>query len=84
VTRAAAIARALAAFDDGRYLEDLARRVAIPTESQNPERLPDLARYLSDEMVPTFEAMGFHKVSEHAHEGYDRPTFIRMRKQLEG
>jgi len=59
MTREAAIARALAYFDEGRYLEDLARRVAIPSESQTPERLPDLERYLSEEMVPTFEAMGF-------------------------
>jgi acetylornithine deacetylase/succinyl-diaminopimelate desuccinylase-like protein len=59
MTRAAAVARALAAFDDGRYLDDLARRVAIPTESQNPERLADLERYLTAEMVPAFEAMGF-------------------------
>jgi acetylornithine deacetylase/succinyl-diaminopimelate desuccinylase-like protein len=59
MTRYAAVGRALAVFDDGRYLDDLARRVAIPTESQNPERLPDLARYLSEEMIPAFEAMGF-------------------------
>lgn len=30
----------------------------------------------------TFESLGFDKVSEHAHEGYDRPTYIRMRKSL--
>jgi GNAT superfamily N-acetyltransferase len=28
----------------------------------------------------TFAAMGFTKVAEHAHAGYDRPTFISMRK----
>ncbi len=59
MSRDAAIARALAAFDDGTFLEDLDRRIAIPTESQNPERLPDLRRYLSEEMAPAFEAMGF-------------------------
>jgi ribosomal protein S18 acetylase RimI-like enzyme len=30
----------------------------------------------------TFAAMGFVKVGEHAHEGYDHPTFMTMRKQL--
>ena len=28
----------------------------------------------------TFTAMGFTKVAEHAHAGYNRPTFISMRK----
>jgi acetylornithine deacetylase/succinyl-diaminopimelate desuccinylase-like protein len=37
----------------------LARRIAIPTESQNPERGPVLAQYLDDELQPAFEAMGF-------------------------
>jgi len=30
----------------------------------------------------TFEALGFAKTGEHAHPGYDRPTFITMRKDL--
>ena len=30
----------------------------------------------------TFEALGFNRVSEHAHEGYDHPTYIRMRRVL--
>lgn len=28
-----------------------------------------------------FESLGFSKTSEHAHEGYDHPTYIRMRKR---
>ena len=59
MSRDGCIRRALAYFDDGHYVLDLARRVAIPSESQNPDRLPDLARYLAEEMVPAFEAMGF-------------------------
>lgn len=58
MSRDAAVARALAYFDDGHYMEDLGRRVAVPTESQNPDRLPDLRRYLTDEIAPAFEAMG--------------------------
>lgn len=29
-----------------------------------------------------FAAMGFVKIADRAHEGYDRPTFITMRKNL--
>ena len=38
MTRKAAIDTALAFFDDGRYVEELSRRVAIRTESQKPEQ----------------------------------------------
>src|SRR5262245_205498 len=59
MTRAAAIARAESYFDSGAFKADLARRVAIPTESQNPERAQDLARYLETEMAPALEQLGF-------------------------
>ena len=58
-TRETVIERALADYDDGHYMEELRRRVAIPTESQNPERLPDLYRYLNEEIGPAFEGMGY-------------------------
>lgn len=59
MSRAAAIARAQSCFDSGQFRETLARRLAIPTESQNPDRLPVLTQYLEGEMRPAFEAMGF-------------------------
>ena len=59
MSRQATIDRALTYFDDGSYLDDVARRVAIPTESQDPCRIPDLYRYLTDKMQPAFEAMGY-------------------------
>jgi acetylornithine deacetylase/succinyl-diaminopimelate desuccinylase-like protein len=59
MSRAAAVARAEAYFDSGTFKSDLARRVAIPTESTNPERKEDLARYLSSEMMPALEQLGF-------------------------
>ena len=40
MTRTAAIERALEYFDGGRYTDDLARRVAIPTESKIPNVCP--------------------------------------------
>lgn len=57
-TRADAIATATALWDDGSFLADLARRVAIPSESQEPERKPDLARYLTEEIAPACAALG--------------------------
>jgi acetylornithine deacetylase/succinyl-diaminopimelate desuccinylase-like protein len=57
--RSGAIARADRHFDSGTFRETLARRIAIPTESQNPDRQPILAEYLEREIRPAFEAMGF-------------------------
>ena len=57
--RAAALAAATRSLDDGRFLADLARRVAIPSESQSPARAADLSRYLDGEMRPSLEALGF-------------------------
>ena len=37
----------------------LRRRVAIPTESQEPERAGELGRYLEDEIAPALAQMGF-------------------------
>ena len=59
MSRDKAVARAEAHFDSGAFKADLARRVAIPTESQNPERATALARYIEEEMRPTLEDMGF-------------------------
>ena len=46
-------------FDEGRFLADLGRRVAIPTESQNPARAAALNDYLENEMAESLEHMGF-------------------------
>jgi acetylornithine deacetylase/succinyl-diaminopimelate desuccinylase-like protein len=59
MTRAAAIEAAEAYFDDGRFTADLARRVAIATESQVEERASVLAAYLADEIAPSLERLGF-------------------------
>lgn len=58
-SREEAIHRSEASFDSGEFRELLARRIAIATESQNPERGKELAAYLHDEIQPAFEAMGF-------------------------
>lgn len=59
-SRAGAVARARAYVEGGRFEADLARRVAFKTESQKlPDSLPELHRYLADEMMPAFAALGF-------------------------
>ncbi len=63
-----ALNRAREHFDSGAFLDALAPRIAIPTESQIPERQPELYRYLEDEMRPEFEAM------EHEVQVYDNPV----------
>ncbi|MGX5734479.1 M20 family metallopeptidase [Bosea thiooxidans] len=59
MTRAQAIAHAQDYFDSGRLKSDLARLIAMPTESQNPERAPVLSEYLEREMRPLLESLGF-------------------------
>ena len=59
MTRDAVIRAATAYLDEGGFAADLARRVAIPTESQNPDRAGALADYLEKEMRGSLEALGF-------------------------
>jgi acetylornithine deacetylase/succinyl-diaminopimelate desuccinylase-like protein len=68
MNRDTAIAAARALLLDGPYLETLARRIAIPTASQDPESAPYLMAYLADEMLPDLEAQGF------VCEIFDNPT----------
>lgn len=59
-TRGGAIERARAYVEGGRFETDLARRVAFRTESQKlPASLPELHRYLDEEIAPAFARLGF-------------------------
>ena len=58
-TRHQTIAAAQAWFDGGHLQEELRRRVAHRTESQRPDALADLRRYLTDEIGPSLGALGF-------------------------
>ena len=68
MSRQAAIAAAEAYFDDGGFVRDLARRVAIPSTSQEPGRAQALAAYLDDEIAPALEGLGYR-----CH-GFDNPV----------
>ncbi|MFT6581187.1 MAG: M20 family metallopeptidase [Alphaproteobacteria bacterium] len=59
MSRAQAVERIEAYFDEGGFVEDLTRRVAIKTESQNPERHAVLHDYLNEEMGPLLDGMGY-------------------------
>ena len=59
MTRQAAIDRALEYFDAGGFEADLARRIAVPTESQRDDRAQAMDRYLAAELRAQLERMGF-------------------------
>lgn len=46
-------------FESGDFMADLARRVAIRTESPELDKRPELYRYLREEMAPYLEDFGF-------------------------
>ena len=59
--RTGAIDRALAYFDDERdgYFKELSELVAIPTESQNPARLPEMRAYLEGPIGTRLARIGY-------------------------
>ncbi len=59
MSRNAAIQHTQRYFDEGGFFADLARRVAIKSESQNPARGAELSAYLEVEMRPYLERLGF-------------------------
>jgi len=58
-TRNGAIGRAEKYFDDGGFLSDLQRRVAIPTTSQEQGSMPALQQYVSGEMTDSLQKLGY-------------------------
>ena len=59
MTRAQAMELAQVQFDSGEFRQTLARRIAMATESQNPQRASELSAYLDTELGPALETMGF-------------------------
>lgn len=58
-SRDTAISAAMEHLTSGRFETDLARRVAMPTISREAAHKPDLDRYMTDEMIPLYEKLGF-------------------------
>ncbi|MDT7674634.1 MAG: hypothetical protein QOD82_2536, partial [Pseudonocardiales bacterium] len=59
MNRATAIEFATEYFDSGNFQGDLARRVAVPTESQAPSSGATAHRYLTTQIIPDLERLGF-------------------------
>ncbi len=59
MTRAATLQLLTNSFDDGSFFDELARRVAIRTESQRPDRRDELSRYLDEEIRPALAGLGY-------------------------
>ena len=59
MTRNTAITHAAAYLDNGGFETELARLVAIPSESQTPVGLPFCHDYLTKMMIPAYQEMGF-------------------------
>jgi acetylornithine deacetylase/succinyl-diaminopimelate desuccinylase-like protein len=78
MSRDAAVNRATDHFDSSTFKADLARRVAIATESLNPERAGELDRYIETEMRPALEALGF-KCEVMRTPGVERPFLFGVR-----
>ncbi|MEL6983416.1 MAG: M20/M25/M40 family metallo-hydrolase, partial [Actinomycetota bacterium] len=87
--RNSAIAAIERYFDEGAYQDELARRVAIRSTAQEPQFRDQLDTYLTDEIGPALEAMGYrwsvHPNPDpaggpflvgHRHEADDRPTVL--------
>jgi acetylornithine deacetylase/succinyl-diaminopimelate desuccinylase-like protein len=66
-------------FDSGAFMQDLARRVAIKTESQIPESHPFLRAYLVDEIGPTLQQMGYDIQILENPSGVDAPFLVARR-----
>jgi acetylornithine deacetylase/succinyl-diaminopimelate desuccinylase-like protein len=64
MTRESAIVSVEAYFDQGHFFDDLARRIAIPSTSQDPDKRPALYAYLTEEIGPSLEALGY-RISIH-------------------
>ncbi|MDO5288803.1 MAG: M20 family metallopeptidase [Pseudomonadota bacterium] len=58
-TRADCLADAAAQFDEGQFLADLQRRVALRTESDQGTAPPALTQYLQEEMRQSLAPLGF-------------------------
>jgi len=59
MTRESAISRATQYYDEGHLIDDIARRVAIHSESQIAQSRPHLTEYLVKEIGPALQHMGF-------------------------
>ena len=79
MSRQDAIARAVADFDGGGFLDDLAALIAVPSESQNPDRGAALDAYLAEHMRPMLAGMGYTVARHENPLGLPHPLLVAER-----
>lgn len=80
-SRERAIEAAVAAYDSGKFLKDLDRRVAFHTESQEPLMAQHLHDYLNNEIAPTLSKLGFVSRVVANPAGVDAPVLLDVRHE---
>ncbi len=79
MSRAASIARAVAALDDGSFAAALARRVAMPTASRIAACRPHLWAYAEEELKPLFFLPAWLRDRIYEHESAPGPFLLAER-----
>jgi acetylornithine deacetylase/succinyl-diaminopimelate desuccinylase-like protein len=83
MSRTSAVDLANAYFDQGRFLETLGRRVKVRSESQDAHGQPFLYAYLTEEIVPELEALGFSWTIEENPLPGGSPFLLAERKEAD-
>ena len=69
-------------YDDGFFFKDLSRRIAFQTESQNPDKVSNLYEYLSREITPSLNEIGFDcKIYENPDSKFKGPFLVGNRHE---
>ncbi|MEM9224300.1 MAG: M20/M25/M40 family metallo-hydrolase [Pseudomonadota bacterium] len=82
-TRDGALGRADEHFSSGAFQDDLARRVAIPTESQEDHSGAALHAYVADELEPRLRALGYSVAIEENPDPRGGPFLVAHRQESE-
>ncbi|PWC19457.1 M20 family metallopeptidase [Brenneria corticis] len=83
MTREKSIQATVDYFTSGEFTQTLARRVAYRTESQNADSEPVLLSYLTDEMIPALQALGFEYLIVENPVGGKGPFLLARRMEPE-
>ncbi|WP_327674177.1 MULTISPECIES: M20 family metallopeptidase [unclassified Streptomyces] len=84
MSRQDAIDSAAHHFDSGTFREELTRLVAVPTESHDPLQEPELRRYLTEEVAPRLDRMGFAVDIAENPVSARHPFLVARRTEAEG
>jgi acetylornithine deacetylase/succinyl-diaminopimelate desuccinylase-like protein len=83
MSRSLALSRSQQYFDDGAFFDELAAHVAVPTESPDPQRRPELYRYLSQNLTSALEPLGFECVVHENPKPEGGPFLVAQRHEAD-